>query len=219
MSSAVDLPSWIAAMTTAASLLLGSGVGASEGIGITSASGPTGVDSRLDMVAALDAAGPHASLGEEARLFDRFVGGWQTEYETYASDGTVTRGSGEVYFGWIIDGRAMQDIWIGHPKAGSGEERFVGTSLRFYDGTAGLWKVVWVAPTLGNVITLQGAGVGDRIVLEGLGSDGARLRWSFNEIRPDSFVWRGEVSRDGGKTWRLNQEQHMRRRPGGAPTR
>jgi hypothetical protein len=44
------------------------------------------------------------------------------------------------------------------------------------------------------------------------------LRWSFNEIQTDSFIWRGEKSRDGGKTWRLREEHHMKRRNGGDST-
>ena len=55
---------------------------------------------------------------------------------------------------------------------------------------------------------------GDRIVLRGVDSDGSPIRWSFNDIKPDSFVWRGEKSRDGGKTWKLEEEHHMKRRAG-----
>jgi hypothetical protein len=33
---------------------------------------------------------------------------------------------------------------------------------------------------------------GDRIMLEGAADDGSALRWSFNEIRQDSFVWCGK---------------------------
>src|SRR5438067_6437994 len=53
-----------------------------------------------------------------------------------------------------------------------------------------------------------------RNVLEGTDSDGLPIRWSFNEMKPDSFVWRGEKSRDGGKTWKLEEEHHMTRRSG-----
>jgi len=44
-------------------------------------------DPRREMIAALHAGGPHASLGENARLFDPFVGTWDTEYTFYAADG------------------------------------------------------------------------------------------------------------------------------------
>jgi len=53
---------------------------------------------------------------------------------------------------------------------------------------------------------------GDRIVLRGTDVDGYPIRWSFNEIKPESFVWRGEKSRDDGKTWKLEEEHHMKRR-------
>jgi hypothetical protein len=67
-------------------------------------------------------------------------------------------------------------------------------------------------PEAGSIKSLAGGTVGDRIVLEGTADDGSALRWSFNEIRQDSFVWRGEKSRDAGKNWRLTGEYQMRRR-------
>jgi hypothetical protein len=39
-----------------------------------------------------------------------------------------------------------------------------------------------------------------------------RLRWVFTRIRPDSFTWRGEISRDGGRTWLPDEEMRITRR-------
>src|SRR6185295_17392624 len=39
-----------------------------------------------------------------------------------------------------------------------------------------------------------------------------QLRWRFTDIRPDSFIWRGEVSRDGGATWAQDEEMRITRR-------
>lgn len=168
-------------------------------------------DARRDMITTLAASGPHPSLGDEAHAFDRLVGTWDCNYSFYAEDGTVSRASGELSFGWIIDGHALQDIWITYPK-GPAEERLIGTSVRFFDAKAKVWRVVFVLPALGLLTTVEGRAEGDRIVLAGQASDGSRRRWSFNDIRADSFVWRGEKSRDGGKTWRLVEEHQMRRR-------
>ena len=167
-------------------------------------------DTQREMISALPAAGPNPSLGSEAKVWDQFVGTWDCDYTFHAEDGTVTRAKGELLFGWIIDGRAVQDIWITYPQS-SGEEREIGTSLRFFDPKSGLWRVVFILPTLNILTTVEGRAQGDRIVLEGE-ANGKRRRWSFNDITPTSFVWRGESSRDGGKTWRLVEEHHMKRR-------
>jgi hypothetical protein len=166
-------------------------------------------NSRRDMIRALEAAGPHPSLGVQAQTFDRFVGTWDCDYANYNDDGTTERTRGEVIFGWILNGRAVQDIWTWLDKNG---EREIGTTIRFFDPKVGKWRIVWADATNHIIKTLSGGAADDRIVLEGAGDDGSRIRWSFNEIRKDSFVWRGEKSRDDGKTWRLAAEYHLKRR-------
>ena len=179
---------------------------------------PTGTqppaDPRKQMIAVLSASGPHASLGEQARVWDRFVGTWDCDFGFYGEDGSVRRSPGELEFGWVLDGRAIQDLWITYPKPGE-KERGIGTSIRFFDDRARTWRVLFVNPKYGAVLSVQGGVEGDRIVLRGQDTEGGQLRWSFNDIKDDSFTWRGEKSRDGGKTWRLEEEHHMRRRSSG----
>ena len=209
---------WIAGVGPVGPLVLALGIlcgatsSARELSGAQAGSAAAAPDSRHEMIATLAAPGPHPSLGEEARLFDRFVGTWDCAYSFHAEDGSVTHSSGELKFGWILDGWAIQDIWIGYPTEGSKGERRIGTSVRFFDTKSKVWRVVFVAPAAGSLITVQGGLEGDRIVLRGQDSDGSLLRWSFNDIHADSFVWRGETSRDQGKTWRLEEEHHMMRR-------
>lgn len=169
---------------------------------------------RGGLAAVLPAPGPHASLADQAPVFDRFVGTWDCDYTHFATDGDVSEHyAGEVTFGWIIDGHAMQDVWIGNRERGEAGERSIGTSIRFFDPAPGLWTVVWFAPEAGVVTTVRGGERGDRIVLEGDNADGSLRRWSFNDMRADSFVWRGERSTDRGKTWSLTAEYRMKRRP------
>src|SRR5215831_3349236 len=52
---------------------------------------------------------------------------------------------------------------------------------------------------------------GDDIVQEGNDDTGAAVRWSFTEITPTSFRWRGEHSPDGGANWQLQAEYFARR--------
>ena len=174
------------------------------------------IDPRLGMIAGLQAMGPHPSLGEQAKVFGRFVGIWDGEYTEFSKDGNITRSSGEWIFGWVMDGRAMQDLFIIHPSAVR-KERYIGTTLRYFDPRSATWSVTFVDPENGAVETLNGGAVGDdRIVLHSENTDGKLSRWSFDEIRADSWVFRDEVSSDGGTTWRLREEDHMKRR-GPAP--
>jgi hypothetical protein len=103
----------------------------------------------------------------------------------YGEDGKVTRFSGQWIFGWVLDGHVLQDVLI---ESRGQERRSMGSTIRFYDAKSEQWRVVWIPPSSGNVIALKGGVVGDRIVLEGLDVDGAKLRWSFNDIHADSFL-------------------------------
>jgi hypothetical protein len=53
-------------------------------------------------------------------------------------------------------------------------------------------------------------------VLLGQEMDGKESRWSFDNIRTDSWDFRDERSTDGGKTWRIREVDRMTRR-GAAP--
>jgi hypothetical protein len=174
-------------------------------------------DPRLDMVTALEALGPLASLGDQAKVFGRLVGTWQVEYSDFSKDGKVTHRSGELIVGWIMDGRAIQDLWIVDPT-GTRKEREVYTDVRYFDPKSRTWPAVFVDPEHASVARFTGGSVGDdRIVLETQDFGDNETRWSANDIRPDSFVWREEESSDGGKTWRLLAQHQMKRR-GEAPT-
>ena len=59
------------------------------------------------------------------------------------------------------------------------------------------------------------AGPSDGEILLLSDEDDPQLRWRFTDIRPDSFTWRGEISRDGGATWAQDEEMRITRRDGG----
>ena len=72
--------------------------------------------------------------------------------------------------------------------------------------------MTFIDPEYGAIETLNGGAVGDdRIVLLSKAEDGKQRRWSLEDIRPDSWIFRDEASSDGGKTWRLREEDRMKR--------
>lgn len=163
------------------------------------------------MLSVLGASGPHPSLGADARAFDQLVGQWDADFTFYDSAGAVRHKQGEVLFGWVLDGNAVQDVWITYPAAGERERR-IGTTIRMFDKSTGQWRIVFAQPQFDYIVTAQGRAEGNRIVLNGRDADSLPFRWSFNDVTKDSFVWRGEKSFDGGKSWKLEEEHHMRRR-------
>jgi hypothetical protein len=116
-----------------------------------------------------------------------------------------------------MDGRAIQDLWIVYPSGGR-KDREVYTDLRYFDPKSRTWPATFIDPENVSVARFTGGAVGDdRIMLDTQDFDGKETRWSFNDIRPDSFVFRDEASSDGGKTWRLQADYHMKRRGAAAP--
>lgn len=172
---------------------------------------PWRTDPRQAMIAELAASQPHPSLGDEAKVFDRLVGTWDCDFGFPHDDGTVTHRKGEILFGWVMDGHAIQDLWIGYPT-GPGKERTIGTTIRFFDTAQKQWRIVYVGPQNNYIVTTQGGVEGDRIVLRGVDTDGMPIRWTFSEITAKSFHWQGAKSHDGGKTWKIDEDHHMTRR-------
>lgn len=126
-------------------------------------------------------------------------------------------GQGEVHFGWVLKGRATQDVWILPRRSGrrptdpETPDNVCGTTIRVYDPKADVWHITWINPVIGAEKRLVGRKVGDAIVQEGTLEDGTRISWTFSDIKPGSVRWSGEASADGGKTWRLQDEIFLRR--------
>ncbi len=156
---------------------------------------------------------PDPELADELALFGQFVGVWDLEVVYHRPDGSTERHPGEWTFGWVLDGRAIQDVWRVPPRGQgtAGRPRGFGATLRLYDPALGAWHVRWFSAVTGAVTAFVAQRVGDEIVLEGTGGDEELTRWIFSEITPTTFRWRNVFSTDG-ETWELQQEMTARRR-------
>ena len=150
-------------------------------------------------------------------IYGWLVGDWEATVYDYNADGTTNESAGEWHFGWVLEGRAIQDVWISPPRSQrngkplSKQYNRYGTSLRVYDQEIGVWRVTWFNPVTGARNDLIGRRQGTDIIQEGLGPDGRKIRWIFAEIMPSSFVWRGESLEPDGRTWRLEAVFRARR--------
>jgi hypothetical protein len=162
----------------------------------------------------LEASKPNPLLREQAAVFDRFIGSWELDCEFFDPAGGIQRKAGEWHFGWILAGRAMQDVLYFYPNGQRPVDEMQlqgGTTMRLYDAKAGRWNITWCPAVSGIPISLRGGQVGDRIVLLGRDVDNSLLRWSFNDVSSERFMWRGEISKDNGLTWRIEQTMNARR--------
>jgi hypothetical protein len=162
------------------------------------------------------APGPHPGYGTELGLFGQFIGHWDMKVRFFDErDNCTFDGIGNWSFGWILDGRAIQDV-LEYALPDVYPEphgvRRIGTSLRSYSPADGTWRVTWVGATADIYLSLTARADSDRILITGLGIDGKTpLEWAFSEIRDDSFEWTGRLAdRNGG--WRLQQSMSASRR-------
>lgn len=156
---------------------------------------------------ALVAKGPHPSLGRHAETYGRLIGSWAGHYEDRSEDDAVARGRMEVHFAWVLEGRAVQDVWIAPPIAARLEGRksdgrdTYGSTLRVFDPAIEAWRVVWLNPPTDVRNDLVGRRVGDDIVQTGWFRDRA-IKWIFTRMAPDSFIWQAFELEADGATWR-----------------
>lgn len=167
---------------------------------------------------ALAAPGPAPHLAGSLDLFGRFVGSWDLVVRDLGPDGApVAEEPGEWHFGWVLGGRAVQDVWIVPSGPGVADDRRgtveYGTGVRVYDPASATWTVSWSGAVKQRFHRFTAAAEGDDVVLRGVeGEPGPRLRWTFHDIEPDRFGWRNERSDDGGATWTTVQTMVVTRR-------
>jgi hypothetical protein len=165
----------------------------------------------------LPAERPRPDYAGRMALYGRFVGSWDLLVTRFLADGSTRMRPGEWHFAWVLEGRAVQDVWI-VPGRGvlreqtPADQLFYGTTLRTYDPRIDAWHIQYTDPASQTYSTMIGRAEGDDIVQLGTNAEGETIRWSFRDIADDSFLWRGEVSADGGKTWRKLVEFSARRR-------
>jgi hypothetical protein len=148
-------------------------------------------------------------------LYGWFVGSWDLDVVGYDDEGNVLHSVGEAHSAWVLEGRAVQDVFINPHRTDRGPDspkfaNWFGTTLRIYDPPIRAWRVHWFNPHDGVRAELIAHRRGSEIVQEGTFPDGTPIRWTFSEITGDAFRWRGERLEPDG-TWRLQVDFHARR--------
>jgi hypothetical protein len=169
-----------------------------------------------DLDSVLVAPGRSQEIAESDDLYGWLIGGWELDVIHYWSDAPAPNLKGEAHFRWVLEGRAVQDIWIMPHRSDrtaqlSKANNLYGTTLRIWDPTIEAWRVTWANPVTGHRNELIGRRRGKDIVQIGTHADGTPIRWTFTEITPDSFLWTGETLNADGNTWTLQSQFRGRR--------
>jgi hypothetical protein len=170
-----------------------------------------------NLIRVLFAPGRSPEIPESADAYGWLVGSWELEVLRYRGiDLSSQNIKGEAHFNWVLEGRAIQDIWImprmsDRQSDSDRKNNMYGTTLRVWDPAIQAWRIRWINPVSGHEEHQTGRRVGDEIVQVGARSDGTPTRWRFTEVTSDTFHWIGEALEPDGRTWKIEGEFRARR--------
>src|SRR6185369_8464426 len=90
----------------------------------------------------LAAAGRSPEIPEKMDIYGWLIGSWELELVGYDDEGNVILTTGEAHFAWVLEGRAVQDVFINPRRSDRGPHspkfaNWYGTTLRIYDASIG----------------------------------------------------------------------------------
>src|SRR5215510_13905903 len=101
---------------------------------------------------ALAAPGRSPEIPESADVYGWLIGSWEVNIVHYLGDVRERALKGEAHFGWVLEGRAVQDVWILRappPDRATDQDKgfnTYGTTLRIWDPLIEAWRVTWINP-------------------------------------------------------------------------
>src|SRR5262249_20692562 len=137
-------------------------------------------------------------IPESADVYGWLIGSWELDVLHYVVDVHARGLKAEAHFARVLEGRAVQDVWImpSRPQRGAHLDKSLnmhGTTLRVWDSLLQAWRITWINAVTGSRDELIGRWHGDDVVQVGTHSNGTPIRWTFTEITPRSFHWKGEA--------------------------
>jgi hypothetical protein len=166
------------------------------------------------MLDALHAPHPDPALAAKLQLYGQFVGSWDLGIDFHPPGAATIRAEAEWHFDWVLDGKAVQDVWIfpaRRLRATPAPWHMYGSTFRWYDPAIDAWHIRYFDPGRPFEMRQVARAVGADVVQIGEDHNGIRRRWRFVEITRNSFRWLGDVSWDKGATWTLEMEMRARR--------
>src|SRR5712691_7726186 len=110
---------------------------------------------RNELHIALAAPGRSTEIPESCDIYGWLIGSWELDVLHYRVDVRERHLKGEVHFARVLEGRAVQDVWIMPPRAErSGPPdrtcNMYGTTLRLWDPALQAWRITWINGVTGT---------------------------------------------------------------------
>jgi hypothetical protein len=163
-------------------------------------------------LAALPSRQRAPEIAQADDIFGFLIGSWEIDAVLYIPDGQRETRKGEVHATWILEGRAIQDLFIFPRRADRTRSTPVrgdryATTIRTFDRALGAWHVNFINPaddeTSAQLIARRH---GDGIAMEGKLRDGTSIRWRYESVTPTSFHYTAKKLLDDGRSWQLYLE-------------
>ena len=113
-------------------------------------------EQRADFHTALAAEGRAAEIPEAADVYGWLCGSWDLVVLRYRGvDVSTQRLTGEMHAGRVLEGRAVQDVWImpardDRTSTSDPTMNMYGTTLRSWDASIQAWRIAWTNPVRGH---------------------------------------------------------------------
>lgn len=144
-------------------------------------------------------------------IFGWLIGSWDIDAILYNAEGCAEKRTGEVHASWILEGRAIQDLFI-FPRRSERtgialpDDRYA-TTVRTYDKKRNVWHVNFINPAADETSArLIARREGNKILMEGNLSDNTPIRWRYESFSSTSFHYIAEKLGNNNKSWRVYLE-------------
>jgi hypothetical protein len=120
-------------------------------------------------LASLVATDRSPDIPESHDIYGWLAGSWDLDVRHYRVDVYALGLKGEAHFFRVLEGRAVQDVWImpsrnARHTAIAPENNMYGVTLRTWDASITAWRVIYINPITGQRDELIGRRIGDDII-------------------------------------------------------
>jgi hypothetical protein len=128
------------------------------------------IEETHEFQAALAADGRSPEIPHASDAYGFLIGHWELDVLHYWAQNVAARGlKGEVHAGWVLEGRAVQDVWImprRSDRTPNLDKKFnmYGTTLRVWDAGLEAWRITWSNPAGDHYEQQIGRRIGNDIV-------------------------------------------------------